>query len=256
MGNSKTRTNVKPYSGSAADRATIISAIQTPLGLLALAVLLIEGILATITWQLTEPNNFYLAVAMACILFAIILVVGSAIRKDPSILVAKSTKESSSPSGKPAEAEAFEYEVFVAAPMAAIKDADQYHKMRGAILPILDALNRKIGVVFCALKEIETIDDFDRLPAVASDDFANIAKSRHFLMIYPDHIPTSTLVEAGFALAYGKPSMFCVPHANRLPFLLEAAVKDKNLNAQELRYATTGDIVKEIEKQGKKLFAQ
>jgi hypothetical protein len=50
-----------------------------------------------------------------------------------------------------------------------------------------------------------------------------LLESRYFVLLYPKKIVSSVLVEAGWALALGKTSIYFVDERSDLPFLLKQA---------------------------------
>ena len=51
-------------------------------------------------------------------------------------------------------------------------------------------------------------------------DFGALEASAVFIMIFPGSVNSSVIVEAGYALALGKPSIYFVKDKKELPFML------------------------------------
>lgn len=118
-----------------------------------------------------------------------------------------------------------EYDVFLAFPMAAFGDNEQYQRERDHAMEIMGALQTHCGVksIYCAGSKITRVDAFQLQSVAAEVDLEAIRKSRYFVMIYPEKIVSSVLFEAGFALAEKKDSIYFVKDTDHLPFLMQQA---------------------------------
>lgn len=235
-------------------RSKVITAVQSPIGLLALVVLIIEGILAALTLRLTGMQVFYAVVLMFVILVLVLLIVWRHVERGGELT--GTGQSSNNPKAATTVAPTqLQYEVFVAAAMAAFNDPVAYDKARNETLRVVAALRKKLGgAVFYAGEELKASTDFDKVAAVATEDLNKVAASRYFLLLYLDPIPSSTLVEAGYALAYRRSSLYCCRKTAELPYLLRQAVLDKDLPVTSMEIAGVDDLIKEIDKQGAAMF--
>ncbi len=131
----------------------------------------------------------------------------------------------------------FKYDVFVSSPMASVPEGE-YETMREATLAVINALKEHCGFssFYYAGRNIETTDDFEANDLSLEIDLEALNDSKIFLMIYPEPLVSSVLVEAGWALQSKKPSFYCVKTKKNLPFLLEnaeGARKDVNVRIVE-----------------------
>ncbi len=119
----------------------------------------------------------------------------------------------------------FEYDVFVAAAMAAHEDDPAYQQSRDDVLSLVRTLREDCGFssVFYAGAELPDKDAFDPKLLALQTDLAALRASRYFLLYFPEKIATSALYEAGWALILGKPSLYLVRKPDDLPFLLSNA---------------------------------
>lgn len=119
----------------------------------------------------------------------------------------------------------YEYDVFLASPMASLDTDDDYKRYREGALRIEQALADHCGFdsVFYAGRDIPTRDEFEAHDLSLGEDFRAIAASRYFMLVYPERTPSSVIFEAGIALAMGKPAVYLVDKKSDLPFLLQMA---------------------------------
>ena len=153
----------------------------------------------------------------------------------------------------------FEYDVFVASPMAGFKNNEKYQEQLKDTLAIIAALQSYCGVktVYYAGKKITSVDNFQPTDVAAELDLEAIRKSRIFLMLYPSEIVTSVLFEAGFALALGRTSVYFVKDREHLPFLMRAAPM-LSRDFPDVKIYSCEDhaqIIKTIESSGKQLLS-
>jgi hypothetical protein len=117
------------------------------------------------------------------------------------------------------------YDVFLSSPMAAFTEAEEYTRDRDKVMKVIEVLRRecRFESVFYAGRDIQSMADFDPVNLSIDQDFQALVESRYFVMLYPRSIVSSVLVEAGWALALGKPCIFFVAKRGDLPFLLRQA---------------------------------
>ncbi len=119
----------------------------------------------------------------------------------------------------------YRYDVFLAAPMAALTDEESYSRYRNSALSIEQALLQYCGCrsVFFAGRNLERIADFEAQDQSLGDDYQALKESRYFLLFYPEKRLSSVIYEAGIALALGKPSVYFVDETAHLPYLMQRA---------------------------------
>jgi hypothetical protein len=119
------------------------------------------------------------------------------------------------------ESHLYKYEVFLSSPMAAYHTDEEYKAARADVKQVFDAIRQCELRVFWAAEKIEKMDDFDALGVSVDDDLNAIEQSRHFLLIYPEKLPTGALFEAGYAFHLGCPAHYFVRDRDDLPFLMQ-----------------------------------
>lgn len=154
----------------------------------------------------------------------------------------------------------FEYDVFIASPMAGLKGEAEYKKQLQDTLSVIAALQSYCGVqsVYYAGQKITSVEDFEPTDVAAEVDLEAVRKSRSFLMLYPADIVSSVLFEAGFALALGRTSNYFVHDRQQLPFLMRSLPMLSRDYPEVKIYSCESleDILKTIESCGKHLVSR
>ncbi len=94
--------------------------------------------------------------------------------------------------------------IFLAAPISGFTNKNEYEIYRIKVLSLISFL-RKAGYDVCS--ELESITDdtgYDSPSKSATEDFQRISQSDIFLMLHPQKMQTSTLIELGYACALKK----------------------------------------------------
>lgn len=122
-----------------------------------------------------------------------------------------------------------DYDVFLSTPMAAFHTDTDYRKGRAEFKKVFDALKNTCGLtVYWASEKITCFADFDTVGVSALDDLEALKKSRRFVLLYPEKLPSSALFEAGYALARNCESHYFVQRQKDLPFLMQALTDADN----------------------------
>lgn len=126
-----------------------------------------------------------------------------------------------------------QYDIFLASPISSFGSASQYIDDRYNTLQLASRLESKVGTVFYAGRNLPDKESLDGDEEVQKD-FEAIRNSDYFIMCYPEKSTSSVLVEAGYALALNKFSIYIVRNLSDLPFLLQFAIRSyKNVLAYE-----------------------
>lgn len=145
-------------------------------------------------------------------------------------------------------------DVFLSVPMASFKSDAEYKPFRAEAMKVLAALRDRCGLtVFCALEDIESIEEFETYGVSAREDIEKLEQSANFVMLYPERMASSALFEAGYALARGIPCRFFVRDqheiTNQLPFLMRKLPEVfSNVSiVDETEWSTFEDIAERLE---------
>jgi hypothetical protein len=200
-------------------RARVIEAIKTPLGLLALVILAIEAVLAMLATKAQGNDLTILLVGLIGTMVLVVVGIYLVAWRRPDLL-------SGGPQPVPDAAltpVSFKYDAFISAPMASFNgDEKAYQRSRHDILKLVkeleDGLPRR--KVFYAGASLPSLKDFEVADLSLATDLAALRESRCCILIYPQEIATSALVEVGFAIGLKKPVVIHLLDGVSLPFLL------------------------------------
>lgn len=148
--------------------------------------------------------------------------------------------------------------LYISAPMSTISSQEEYDSLHKFLIQLNDTLiNADAGNaphflnVFAPAMEKETKDDFDGASTAIRQNFIKLKQVDCMLVIYPENLPSSLLVEVGYGIALGK--RIVIFYKKELPYILKDAgneinhVKVKHFNEYE-------DILLEIKSSGRDLF--
>jgi hypothetical protein len=144
------------------------------------------------------------------------------------------------------------HDVFISCPMTSLAEGE-YAKMRDTIEKLTDAINAKGFTAYSAVRRISTQDSVDPESIAAEQDLPALTMSRNFLMIYPGRILSSCLLEAGYALVAGIPSLYFVKSDDDLPYLLRGAVESFR-NTRRVKFRDAKEIVSFFERYPSKVI--
>jgi len=99
------------------------------------------------------------------------------------------------------------YDLFVAAPMAAFSDRLAYESNRKSVLSMINEIVTETGInsVYYAGMTIGEVNEFDPAKDALEEDLGSLLRSKMFLLVYPNPLPTGALVELGYAMALRLP---------------------------------------------------
>ena len=151
----------------------------------------------------------------------------------------------------------FKYDAFIASPMAAIKTEKQYQETRTQVIEIQNIMKAtcRFKSIFFAGNDLKSKTEFDAADIALEDDMKILRDSRYFVLIYPQQVVSSVLFEAGWALAFGKPSVYFVRKGVHLPFLMAKAEQAHLVaHVRIYEYSSWEDIGKIITDHGTRLW--
>jgi hypothetical protein len=133
------------------------------------------------------------------------------------------------------------YDVFVSCPMSSVSGAE-YDNLYRTVDSFCRVVEESGSVTYCAMRKAATSSDLEPEYIAAETDFSALKASRNFVMVYPQSVMSSCIVEAGYALISGMPSTYFVRNDEDLPYMLRGAVEAFS-NVSRVRYRAEGDIV-------------
>jgi nucleoside 2-deoxyribosyltransferase len=142
--------------------------------------------------------------------------------------------------------------VYISAPMSTL-DEDSYKEQRKLLEKVRDSLLSDAGFskVICPAIDIKDTDSFDGTTKAIIENFENLKQSDKVLIIYPNSLPTSTLVEAGYVIGMSKKTL--IFYKDRLPYML----KESGTTIPHVRtvtYTKNNDIVEYLQRNGEASF--
>ena len=124
------------------------------------------------------------------------------------------------------------FDVFLAVPMASTSDGAEYRRIRELARDTVAAMMTHCGYrVYCAAVDVEELADFDSPGFAIAENIHALMRSKRFVLLVPKavHKPSSVWVEAGIALALGKPCTFLIPDQRVLPYILQEAAEPRGI---------------------------
>lgn len=145
--------------------------------------------------------------------------------------------------------------VFISSPMASILSGDAKTQHNAEITSLKSELTKKgYTEPYYAGQDRSTEGDYSFPYKARQVNFAKIEQSELFVLVLPDELPTSCLVEVGAALAHKVPSIWFVKTGVKTPFLMRnpSASNDADNMPKiiEHQYSSIDDIVAIISKNG------
>ncbi|MEI9808169.1 MAG: hypothetical protein WDO16_09990 [Bacteroidota bacterium] len=147
---------------------------------------------------------------------------------------------------------AIKYDIFLSTAMAVLADED-LKKRREEVLATIEELHQlQYKRIFYAAEQMKKADEFDDPAKAAREDLKAILESNNFIFLYPEKMPTSALIELGYALAEKKSIMIMTPDRKLLPYLAQGLDKFDNVNIFE--YKSQLHLVNLIKQNEKAIF--
>lgn len=188
--------------------------LDSPIKIIGGIVLVVEGILTLIltTGSPTDEQKLWITIGM---IVSLILALISAV-----IIHWIDNKQFVSGTTIDTAEKKYEYDVFISFPIAAMPDGTK----RKAINDFANSLEKELNKLgykknFNASLHFSDKHEHQAPKVAAKIDFDALDKSRNFLLVYPEKLPTSALIELGYALATSKNIVMCSDDIHTLPFL-------------------------------------
>jgi nucleoside 2-deoxyribosyltransferase len=142
--------------------------------------------------------------------------------------------------GAVADRQIHKFDLFISCPMSALLE-EEYAAIRPHIVDLCDELqnSRLAPRIYFSGYDKTTPADFDHPYFGSQKDFAALAESDRFLLIYPKACASGCLVEAGFAISRRIPSVYFICSENDLPFNLRSVDTSHGVLKQPFRDIAT-----------------
>lgn len=128
-----------------------------------------------------------------------------------------------------------EHDVFISIPMTGLNSEEKYNEIHQEAVEIGRVFTQEpeINNIYCAAITYKTLNQIQN--ALVADDLDHLKKSKRFILIYPEKLVTSCLVEAGYAICLGIPCIFFVKNEDHLPYILKE-IGQKAANVVTFKY--------------------
>ena len=143
------------------------------------------------------------------------------------------------------------YDVFISCPITSISN-DKYKVLRESLILLKHEMNNYNLSVYCAALRVPEVEKADSEDISAEEDLAALKASRNFVLIYPEPVMSSCIMEVGYALIAGIPSVYFVTDEKKLPYMLRGAI-EVFPNARKVRYTELNEIVSFFKKYPKRI---
>ena len=141
--------------------------------------------------------------------------------------------------------------LYICTPMASISK-ERYDRNRDFLISLIPHL-KGIGFkkIVCPIVEKPDYKEFDGAKKAIIENFIELKQVDSMLVLYPQSIPSSVLIEIGYGLALCKKTV--IFYRNNLPYILKDAGSSVS-HLETRQYRSFEDIKQIIEKNGKRLF--
>ncbi|MGW1714725.1 hypothetical protein [Streptomyces sp. NPDC002156] len=239
-----------------AERGRTLRSVRTLLGFFALALLASEAILLKLAPEVTDANRAFLVfsgifVAVACLAALVALVRPSVLHGPPGTAAPVAEVAAETSSGE------YRYDVFISTPMSSFPTQTEYKSHRRDILRLQKVLQEKCGFrVYFSGDQRPTLRDFQVSDIGLRNDGSALENSRYFLLVVPRSLVSSIYVEAGIAIALGKPSVYFQHTDASLPFVLRHPGRTSGSLplAKVYEYGAFPEVIDCIRSNGRELF--
>lgn len=140
--------------------------------------------------------------------------------------------------------------VFLSSPMASLED-DEYEQFQNQMCRIQATIKRecKSKQVFYPGQNIERVERFEGKQKAINKNFVKLKECEYLVVIYPEALTSSVLVEIGYAMALSKKIIVFVRERDNLPYILQEA--DKSIgNINVYTYTDVQEIIDRIVSNG------
>jgi hypothetical protein len=251
------RNRSAPKPDKLSQWSSILSGIPAETRIFAIVFLVIEAVLAGIIPFADNETKKYIALGMVATAILCVFFVGLALLRTKPNSITLLAPPAEEREGKVTR---FKFDAFVAAPIDALMTEAERATQRSEILSVVDCLKKKCKFqnIYYAGEQAKDPASYDQPSEGLLQNVQRIRASTYFILIYPQLLPTSALVEVGMALALGKRSVWFIQKEAKLPYLLRegGAVGGRadlpRINVRN--YAELKDILTIIDKDPEQIF--
>jgi hypothetical protein len=113
--------------------------------------------------------------------------------------------------------------LFVSVPISSFSEPKAALTFEQITLRLLHGLRSRLNKwqIYCAAEAVNKRGGYESPAKATQDDLAALSRATHFLLLYPAKVPTSALIELGFAIARGLPIVTVTNSRSTLPFMAQ-----------------------------------
>ena len=153
-----------------------------------------------------------------------------------------------------AKNKAFNYDIFLSFAIAGNKNQKQRIEMENYIEQ-LDTVLKECGYssIFNAAKYFDKKHEKQQPGDAAKEDFSAVENSENFILFYPEEVPSSALMELGYALRDKRSILLISKNIHTLPFLARG-MSEVNKNVRTIFFDDFNDCLENIRSNHKQYF--
>lgn len=112
--------------------------------------------------------------------------------------------------------------LFIASPIAGFVNESDYHTYKALLQSVIIEIEKisSLDNIYCELIRINNFSEYDSPATSVIKDIANIDASQYFLLLYPQKVVTSALIELGYAMAQKKNILIISSEKQILPYMV------------------------------------
>jgi len=189
---------------------------DSPIKILGASIIVVEGLLGSLILldKIGESLRGYIVIGMIVVLVLTIIAAVLIHWIDKKTLVPVSTTMQN--------AHELSHDIFLAYPIAATENDVLRNEIGSLVNEVTNTLSN-IGVknIFDAANQFKNDKDYEPPEIACKKDLNAIRSCRNFFFLFPAKLPSSAIMELGFALALNKRIAICTTSKDNLPFLLK-----------------------------------
>lgn len=108
--------------------------------------------------------------------------------------------------------------IFLSTPISCYKTLKEFQDYKETVLSFMSELRKK-HIIYAEIENINNSYEYDSPEKSIFLDLTSIKKCDLFILHYPKKMPTSSLIELGFAVAFSKKIIIITPSYHELPYL-------------------------------------
>lgn len=144
--------------------------------------------------------------------------------------------------------------VYVGAPMASLPSDEAYESLRADMLQVVAVLRECVSKnVYFAGEHVRSRGNFEGAIAASERDIKLMKEAEFVMVVYPQRLASSVLMEVGYAFRCRKPIVIFTKNRNDLPFLAQG-LQSASSSVRVYEYEDINSLTHQIRSNGRSLF--